>query len=144
VRVLVYTAILTAIAVAAGASLWMRVPVKMDVMADRGSMARELDDDRVENVYRLQIMNTQEHSQRLALGVASATLQNVELIAAALPIELPPLATRVVSVRVRARPVGTGSQPLEFTLSAFEGGPKPFTIREKSRFPVPRRKDHDR
>lgn len=143
-RVLAYTAILAAIAVAAGASLWMRVPVKMDVMADRASRAREVDDDRFENVYRLQIMNTREEPVRFTLGVSSPRLENVELIAESLPIELPALATRVVSVRVRAKPLASGSQPLEFTLSSFGGARQPFAIREKSRFPVPRRKDHDR
>ncbi len=139
-RVLVYIAILAAIAVAAGATLWARVPVKLDVMADRGSVAREVDDERVENVYRLQIMNTQERPARLALGVTGATLEHVELIAEALPIEVGPLATRVVSVRVRAKPTGGGSQPIEFTLAPFDGAAHPFTIREKARFPIPRRK----
>src|SRR6476620_1728770 len=59
-RVLIYLAVLLAIVTAFGVSLGMRTPLKMDVLRDRGAMGRELDDGMIENVYRLQIMNTSE------------------------------------------------------------------------------------
>jgi len=40
-RTLVYSAILLAIAVAAGVSLALKNPLKVDVARDRGSLARE-------------------------------------------------------------------------------------------------------
>src|SRR6476661_4533117 len=57
-RVLIYLAILLAIVTAFGLSLAMRTPLKMDVLRDRGAMGREVDGGVIENVYRLQIMNT--------------------------------------------------------------------------------------
>jgi polyferredoxin len=36
------------------------VPLKVDVIRDRGALAREVEGDSVENVYRLQVMNTSE------------------------------------------------------------------------------------
>src|SRR5690606_22707102 len=52
-RVLVYSAVLAAIALAVGTSLFLRVPMKVDVIRDRGALARMVEFGRVENVYRL-------------------------------------------------------------------------------------------
>jgi polyferredoxin len=44
-RVLIYTGILLcAVALAFLAALWLRTPLKMDVIRDRGSMGREVED----------------------------------------------------------------------------------------------------
>ncbi len=136
-RVLVYSAILAAISVAAAISLWNRVPVKMDVIRDRGSLAREVGDGRIENVYRLQVMNTEEKPHRFALGVRGpATLANLELLADA-PLEVDALTARMIAVRVRAdRGAAHGAQPLEFVLEWSDAG-QPRAIREPSRFLLP-------
>ena len=47
------------------ASLATRSPFKADVVRDRGALARMVEDGRVENVYRLQLMNATEQPQRL-------------------------------------------------------------------------------
>src|SRR6185369_6956459 len=57
-RVLVYSGVLVLIAIAFVASLWLRKPFRVDVVRDRGTLARLVDDGRIENVYRLQVMNT--------------------------------------------------------------------------------------
>ena len=59
-RTLVYTAILAAVVAAAVVALFMRVPLKVDVIRDRGAMVREVEDGELENVYRLQVMNATE------------------------------------------------------------------------------------
>jgi polyferredoxin len=64
-RVLLYTAILVLICTALFASIWLRKPFKVDVVRDRGAMARVVDDGWVENVYRLQIMNATESVRTL-------------------------------------------------------------------------------
>ncbi len=46
------------------ASLAMRTPLKVDVVRDRGALARIVEGGRLENVYRLQIMNATEQPQR--------------------------------------------------------------------------------
>ena len=133
-RVVVYAAVLVAIVAAAGTALWMRVPIKMDVMRDRASLARETDDGRVENVYRVQLMNTEERERRVTIGARAASgLERVELETVAQPIVLAPLATRMVPVRVRAAPGAVhGSQAIEITLEAGE-----HRLVEKTRFLVP-------
>jgi len=133
-RVVIYSAVLVAIIVATGASLWLRVPIKMDVIRDRASLARETDDGRIENVYRLQLMNTEEREQRVTLGARAASgLERVELEAGTQPVVLAPLATRMIPVRVRAAPGALhGSQAIELTLEAGE-----HRLVEKTRFLVP-------
>ena len=59
-RTLLYTAILLLVAGAAGVSLYLKNPLKMDVIRDRGALARESSPGIIENVYRIQIMNTDE------------------------------------------------------------------------------------
>jgi cytochrome c oxidase accessory protein FixG len=135
-RVLVYVSILGGIAIAATVALWMRVPLKVDVIRDRASLAREADDGRIENVFRLTIMNTEERSRRIDLRVAGdAKLAGLALVEEG-RMEIPPTTTRQVTVRVRAEPTaGRGSHPIEFVVEAADGAP--FKLREKSRFLIP-------
>jgi cytochrome c oxidase accessory protein FixG len=59
-RVIIYSLVLLAIVSVFVGTLLNRTPLKMDVIRDRGSMGREIEDGMIENVYRLQIMNTEE------------------------------------------------------------------------------------
>ncbi|HEX7558569.1 MAG TPA: cytochrome c oxidase accessory protein CcoG [Usitatibacter sp.] len=140
-RVLVYSAILGAIVVAAAAALWLRSPIKMDVIRDRGSLAREVDDAHIENIYQLRIMNTDERAHRFTISVeGSSHLAHVELLADTPEhfLEIGPVSARTVSVRVRAVPHDTeGSQPIEFELKTVDGEGPAVTLHEKSRFLIP-------
>ena len=139
-RVLVYTTVLGAIVVAAAVSLWMRVPMKMDVIRDRAALAREVEDDRVENVYRLQLMNTGERPHRFTIEVdGGKALEEIEVLTETQPLEIAPVTTRMVTVRVRAEPRERtrGSQPITFVLQSRDEDGHPFALYEKSRFLVP-------
>jgi hypothetical protein len=67
-------------AVILGACAWFlahRIPLKVDIIRDRSVLAREADDGRIENVYMLQIMNTEEvpHRYRVSVdGLAGAEI----------------------------------------------------------------------
>jgi len=138
-RVLAYGSILIAVAVAGSVALWMRVPLKVDVIRDRGSLAREVEGGRIENVYRLQVMNTEERARRVTVAVEGPpALAGLEVLADAQPLELGPTQARTLAVRVRAEGgARRGSQPIEFVVSAEGGGAASVTVREKSRFLVP-------
>ena len=68
-RVWIYGALLLAAAAAFVASLAGRAPLQVDILKDRGALARVVDDGVVENVYRLQVANRREDAQRLSLQV---------------------------------------------------------------------------
>ncbi len=62
-RVLGYSAVLLLIVCALAISIAARPPFKVDVVRDRSTLARQVGDGEVENVYRLQIMNVTETPQ---------------------------------------------------------------------------------
>jgi cytochrome c oxidase accessory protein FixG len=132
-RVLVYTAILWGVIIATAAILWLRVPLKVDVIRDRAAIAREVEGGKIENVYRLQIMNTSE--VRRTFDIRAEGLPTLQ-IAGATRVELEATATRMVPVRVRIEG-GTalaGTHPIRFVVSApDETG---VTVTEKSVFIV--------
>ena len=142
-RVLAYASILGAILVAASISLWMRAPMKVDVIRDRGSLSREVEGGKIENVFRLQVMNTEEHSRQVRIEARGGeALRNLEVLLDGQSLEIPATTTRMITVRVRAEPQGVrGSHPLEFVLSSpsplGEGRGGGLVVVEKSRFLIP-------
>ncbi|MBL8347164.1 MAG: cytochrome c oxidase accessory protein CcoG, partial [Rubrivivax sp.] len=68
-RVLVYTTILLLLVGALGTSIALRSPFRVDVVRDRGALARIVDNGQVENVYRLQVMNATEQPQTYRVTV---------------------------------------------------------------------------
>jgi cytochrome c oxidase accessory protein FixG len=134
-RVLVYTALLALIVAALGAALALRTPLKLDVIRDRGAMGREVDDGLIENVYRLQVMNTAEtaHTFRIAVsGLASISLATPALTT------LAGASARGVPVRVRVprEAARTGSNHIVFELTALDD--PALRVTEKAVFIVPK------
>ena len=130
-RVLVYASILAAIVIGAAIGLYARVPLKVDVIRDRAAIAREVEGGRIENVYRLQIMNTAEAKR--TFEISAAGLPTLE-IAGASRVELEGTASRMVPVRLRVQPgaAAAGTHRIEFAVSAI--GAEGVEVREKSVF----------
>ena len=133
-RVLVYTSILLAIVLAMVVSLSLRAPFKVNVVRDRGVMARQAVDGRIENVYRLQIMNATESQQSYTVSVDGMPDMMAEPKGA---ITIEPAQAKWVVMQVLAPVDGVepGSHPIHFVIEASGGGGK---LREKSTFFVPR------
>jgi polyferredoxin len=135
-RVMIYTAALTLFICAVFGALLLRTPLKLDVIRDRGSMGREVEDGMIENVYRLQIMNTSEqaHSYRIrASGIDGLAVVTEDMAT------LGATETRAVPVRLRA-PHGAGergSNKITFELTATDD--PSLAVRETAVFIVPRR-----
>ena len=133
-RVLVYAVILGMVATAVLFSLYLRVPMKVDVIRDRGAMARMVERGRIENVYRLQIMNATEHRQVVALSVQG--LEGIGLASESL-VEVLPTEVRAVAVRVQIPPgSASGSYPIVFKLQSQTDAS--IHLDEKTTFLVPR------
>jgi cytochrome c oxidase accessory protein FixG len=133
-RTLLYGAILSAIVIAAAVGLTLRQPLKVDVIRDRATLAREVEGGLVENVYRLQIMNLAEEPRRFALAVTG--LKGIRLATEPI-VEIPPAATQAVSVRVRVEPDAgkRGSNPIHFEVRALNHDD--VFVREKASFLLP-------
>ena len=100
-RVLLYTAILLAIIAASVWSLATRVPLKVDVIRDRSTLAREADDGRIENIYNLKIMNTTEEPKRYALSVEG--MDGIEILGERI-VEVASAENHEVTIVVRVPP----------------------------------------
>ena len=133
-RVLIYISILGAVCVAMLVSLALRSPFKVDVVRDRGVMARIVAGGVIENVYRLQIMNVKESEQRYEIAVSG--LAGL-VVASDSQVTLAPAEARWVVVRLQlpyeAAPPGTHS--MHFEITALDGAAR---VSEKSVFLVPR------
>jgi polyferredoxin len=129
--VLVYAGILAAVTAALFVAVALRVPLKVDVIRDRGALAREAEDGRIENTFRLQVMNTSERGQVYALSASG--LPGLE-IASAPTFELPGATTRSVLVRLRARSedIPPGSNKIIIGVKAIDD-PK-VAVEEKTVF----------
>jgi cytochrome c oxidase accessory protein FixG len=133
-RVLLYSGILLAIVLAMAISLVLRTPFKVDVVRDRGSLARIVAGGKIENVYRLQIMNATESAQTYRVDVSG--LDGV-LLASENEFKVDATQSRWIAVRVQLPYEGAvpGSHPIRFDISAPEHGQH---VLEKSVFLVPR------
>ena len=133
-RVLIYSCILLGLSIAMVVSLAIREPLKVDVIRDRASLARIVSGGKLENVYRLQVMNDTEQAQ--TYGISVKGLNGIEM-AEGQVVDVDAAQTRGVTVRVQI-PYGsaeTGSHPIEFEITASSGDGH---VLEKSVFLVPR------
>ena len=134
-RVLIYSAVLVALSAAMIASLVLREPLKVDVIRDRAALSRIVAGGKLENVYRLQIMNATESEQRYRISAVG--LENLE-VASEQEVSVGPAETRGIAVRLQI-PYGSatpGSHPVHFNVDAVTAGAG--RISEKTVFLVPR------
>ncbi len=137
-RTLIYASILGLVVLASATSFGLRQPLKVDVLRDRG-LPRTLETGAVDNVYRLQIMNTEERMHRYRVEVTG--LPGISVVSGA-QFEIPAATTRAVPVRVRvpAEAVLPGSNRIHFVIheQAGERDGKPVVVTEKAAFLAPR------
>jgi cytochrome c oxidase accessory protein FixG len=118
-RVLIYGAILGALAIGFFVALFMRQPVALDVIRDRNALYRLLDDGRVENVYTLKIMNKSERRRHYTVTVQGAGALQLNPEPARFDVSAGEVYPAVVRVR-RPAYEPAGSQSIEFTLQDDE------------------------
>ena len=133
-RVLVYASVLGAVVIAMLVSLSLRTPFKVDVVRDRGVMARMVSGGKIENVYRLQLMNATESTQHYKITATGlpglvVTSENIVMVEST--------QSRWVAVRVQAPfdVAAPGSHTMQFEIASLDS---PGHVREKSVFLVPR------
>jgi cytochrome c oxidase accessory protein FixG len=141
-RVLIYSAILVLIVVAFGVSLMHRSPFRVDVVRDRNTLARMVEDGRIENVYRLQVMNATESLQRYSVAVTGLDGATVEARSAT---DLGPAESKWIAASVQvpaevAQKLGPGAHKVEFEVRQMPNGgaSEEVVVRERTTFLVPR------
>ena len=133
-RVLVYSAILGTVVLVMAISLAVRTPFRVDVVRDRGALARIVAGGKIENVFRLQVMNATESTQHYRLsvsGLAGLAVDSDSLV------EVGATESRWIAVRVQLPFEGAvpGSHTIHFEIEAVDSSAR---VSEKSVFLVPR------
>jgi len=133
-RTLLYAFVLLAIVSATAWSLSSRIPLKVDVLRDRSMLYREADDERIENVYTLNVMNTDDEAHRYSLGVSGVT--GIE-IAGERIVEVPAASSRrvIVVASVEDGAATKGSNKIQFEIRAMNHDK--IVTREKTTFFMP-------
>ena len=140
-RVLLYSGVLVLLCIGFVVSLAVRDPFRVDVVRDRGTLARLVGEGQIENVYRLQVMNATESSQRYRVlldGLPGAVLSSTP------DFEVGPAQARWLPVSVQIPPtnvreLGPGAHPIRFRVERIaQGDEAPAAVQEKSTFVVPR------
>ncbi|WP_196869901.1 cytochrome c oxidase accessory protein CcoG [Polaromonas sp. CG_9.11] len=133
-RVLVYTAILLAVTAALFISLALRSPFKVDVIRDRASLARIVSGGKIENVYRLQVMNATETTQHYR--IAATGLPGLVLASeGTFTVDATQARGVTVTLQLPYEAAGPGSHEIHFEVEAVNS---PGRVVEKSVFLVPR------
>ena len=144
-RVLVYTTFIVLLTSAFMFSLLTRNPLRVDIMRDRGALAREVEGIRIENIYRIQIMNASEHPMKVqvkATGLNHLKILNSQGVEIS-EINVGPASNQLLPIKVSST-IGqnnSGNYPIHFEVLAQEliGSETVMRTREeKSTFIVPR------
>jgi polyferredoxin len=126
-------------------SLATRNPLRVDVMRDRGALAREVEGVRIENIYRIQIMNASEHAMKVqvkATGLDDLKILNSQGIEIT-EIDVGPASNQLLPIKVSTN-IGQnnpGNYPIHFDVVAQERMGDQIITRardEKSSFIIPR------
>lgn len=140
-RVLVYGGLLLALVVAFLSSLlFLRNPVRMDVLRDRGVLGREVPGGMIENVYRLQIINTSGSALRVKLSADG--LPELSVLAGQPPaetVEVDAAANRLVPMVIRT-PAGqgeSGMHDIQVRAHAVGSDGSEYDVKESSVFYIP-------
>ncbi len=142
-RVLIYTAILFLIVGAVSWSIAARTPFKANIVRDRASLARIVDEGFIENVYRVQLMNASESTEVFRLraeGLPGIVLQDAH------DVQLAPAEAKWVTIGVRVPPeaantAGAGVHTIFVNVdrvSDASSGAPGKSLHEKTTFMIPR------
>ncbi|OGA01517.1 MAG: cytochrome c oxidase accessory protein CcoG [Betaproteobacteria bacterium RIFCSPLOWO2_02_FULL_62_17] len=132
-RMLAYAALLVVITAGALVSLSLRQPLKLDVIRDRGSFSREMEDGSIENVYRLQLMNTRESAETFVIRASglptlAVAANDTIMVAAATSLMVP------LKLRLQPGQAPSGAHAIEIEVQ--DAGDARIAAREHSVFVI--------
>jgi cytochrome c oxidase accessory protein FixG len=118
-RIVIYTVILILTAAAMVVTLAMRSPVRLDIIRDRSVLVKETSDGWLENLYQVQVINTDEKPRQFKLSVSG--LPGIKLTPNDI-ITVPAAATHELNISVQVEPQNapSGSSKIEFEIKALD------------------------
>ncbi len=138
-RVAAYALLMTGIIAAAAISLERRVPLAFDVLRDRNAPYREARDGRIENVYRLKVLNMEEQPRTYLLRASG--LPGITVDYEAGDLEVAAGQVRDVPVRLRVAPQDLHEHSNKIELELVAADDARIAVRATARFLGPRREE---
>ena len=114
-RIMLYTGILLVISAIFVYSLTTRIPMRVDVLRDRGVMSREVGDGLTENVYLLHIMNMQDTERTFSVkpeGLEGIRMDGQDTFT----VQALQNMTQPINVRVPSGEGKPGANPINFII----------------------------
>jgi len=133
-RVIIYTTILFLLTAATTWSLATRVPLKVNVLKDRSTLSREADDGSIENIYRLQIMNTGDLTRTFRVGISGIDGIRLE-DERSITVAGGEIGTQTAIVRAEAGAAKSGANPIKFSVE--DVGDATVAVSENAKFWMP-------
>jgi cytochrome c oxidase accessory protein FixG len=138
-RTAVYGTLLLGLVLALAGALWLRQPLRMDVIRDRGVLGREVAGGMVENVYRLQFINTS--SLPLQVALSADGLRGIVVTApdGTSSVHVNALDNKVIAAVARAPAAGAEPGAHRIVIHAVGTGPDGSVLRtdEPASFFIP-------
>lgn len=131
-RLFIYAALLLAIITAIGSSIWLRVPVELDVIRDRMALYRETSEGMIENVYTLRLINMDTHPHEFSINLESELPLTTRQPLASVPLEAFEIREVPLSLSIDPVEITTSTSDVFFSVQASDQ-PK-LTSRAESRF----------
>jgi cytochrome c oxidase accessory protein FixG len=145
-RIIFYASVIIVLTSTFLFSIVTRNPLRADVMRDRGALAREVDGARIENVYRIQVMNSSENAMLVQFTVTGLPELKI-LTSQGKPLNdvmIGPSSNQLIPIRLSSElgRVAPGNYPIHFGIEGVEIHSDAANIvrvrDEKSTFIVPR------
>jgi cytochrome c oxidase accessory protein FixG len=134
-RILIYVTLLSVLCIGFLYSLFMRVPVELDVIRDRNALYREARPGFVENVYLLRVVNKDDSAHSYTLNIAGLPTAALDVGRDELRVAAGDVATLAARVEIEDGAVASGGHDVEFTLTAVDAPELQTT--ETTRFIAP-------
>ena len=133
-RVIIYSAALCLLSAATAWSLATRIPLKVNVLKDHGTLSREADDGRIENIYALKIINTGDQTRTFRLGIAGFAglrLENDQPVT----VSGGDIGRQTLVVSADPGSAKSGASPIRFRIEDVSDGS--VAVTESSKFWMP-------
>jgi cytochrome c oxidase accessory protein FixG len=114
-RIVVYSVLLVSLLSGFAYAVTHRMPVDLDVLRDRSSLYRELDDGRIENVFTVRIINKDQHAHTFRLAPVNLPNAVIDAESPTQTVDAEDVKSVVVRVRI---PAAQGHGGQDFSISA--------------------------
>jgi cytochrome c oxidase accessory protein FixG len=130
-RIVVYSVLLVSLLSGFAYAVTHRMPVDLDVLRDRSSLYRELDDGRIENVFTVRIINKDQHAHTFRLAPVNLANAVIDAESPTQTVDAEDVKSVVVRVRI---PSAQGHGGQDFAISAQALDDRKLTATSRARF----------